>query len=63
MGDQARDIHNIFGLDAGYKVQLDNDPQLQKAIESLPQAKALYATARKIVAQRENSGDIGNPNP
>ena len=53
----------VFGLDAGYKVQLDNDPQLQKAIESLPQAKALYATARKIVAQRENSGDIGNPNP
>jgi carboxyl-terminal processing protease len=53
----------VFGLDAGYKVQLDNDPQLQKAIESLPQAKALYATARKVVAQRENSGDIGNPNP
>jgi len=53
----------VFGLDAGYKVQLDNDPQLQKAIESLPQAKALYATARKVVAQRENSSDIGNPNP
>jgi carboxyl-terminal processing protease len=53
----------VFGLDAGYKVQLDNDPQLQRAIESLPQAKALYATARKVVAQRENSGDIGNPNP
>ncbi|HTW22701.1 MAG TPA: S41 family peptidase [Candidatus Baltobacteraceae bacterium] len=53
----------VFGLDAGYKVQLDNDPQLQRAIESLPQAKALYATARKVVAQRENSTDIGNPNP
>jgi carboxyl-terminal processing protease len=53
----------VFGLDAGYKVQLDNDPQLEKAIESLPQAKALYATARKIVAQRENSSDIANPNP
>jgi carboxyl-terminal processing protease len=53
----------VFGLDAGYKVQLENDPQLEKAIDSLPQAKALYATARKVVAQRENSSDIGNPNP
>ncbi|HEX4003735.1 MAG TPA: S41 family peptidase [Candidatus Acidoferrales bacterium] len=53
----------VFGLDAGYKVQLENDPQLQQAIESLPQAKALYATARKVVAQRENSGVLGNPNP
>ena len=46
----------IFGLNAGYKVALENDPQLDKAIESIPQAKALYATARKIVAQREVSG-------
>jgi carboxyl-terminal processing protease len=53
----------VFGLDAGYKIQLENDPQLQKAIESLPQAKALYTNARKVVAQRENSSDIGNPNP
>ncbi|MGO9589593.1 MAG: S41 family peptidase [Candidatus Acidiferrales bacterium] len=53
----------VFGLDAGYKVQLENDPQLEKAIDSLPQAKALYATARKVVAQRENSSDVGNPNP
>jgi carboxyl-terminal processing protease len=52
----------VFGLDAGYKVELDNDPQLEKAVESLPQAKALYATARKVVAQRENSApDVSNP--
>jgi carboxyl-terminal processing protease len=43
----------IFGLNDGYKVALDNDPQLDKAIASIPQAKALYATARKIVAQRD----------
>lgn len=42
----------LFGLDAGYKVQLENDPQLEKAIASLPQAKALYANARKILAQK-----------
>ncbi len=53
----------VFGLDAGYKVQLENDPQLEKAVDSLPQAKALYATARKVVAQRENSSDVRNPNP
>jgi carboxyl-terminal processing protease len=43
----------IFGLSAGYKVQLDNDPQLDKAIDSLPQAKALYANARKVLAQKQ----------
>ena len=46
----------VFGLDEGYKVALENDPQLQKAIESIPQAKALYASARKIVAQRQATG-------
>jgi carboxyl-terminal processing protease len=45
----------LYGLNAGYKVELDNDVQLNKAIESLPQAKALYATARKILAQKQPS--------
>lgn len=45
----------LFGLNDGYKVALENDPQLNKAIESIPQAKALYTNARKIVAQREAS--------
>src|SRR5580704_18098781 len=44
----------VFGLNAGYHVALENDPQLEKAIASLPQAKALYANARKIVAERES---------
>jgi len=43
----------VFGLNEGYRVALDNDPQLDKAITSLPQAKALYASARKIVAERQ----------
>jgi len=50
----------VFGLNAGYQVSLDNDPQLDKAITSIPQAKALYANARKIVAERE-SGRGMNP--
>jgi carboxyl-terminal processing protease len=50
----------VFGLNEGYRIALENDPQLEKAIESIPQAKALYANARKIVAERE-SGSITNP--
>ena len=33
----------LFGLDAGYKVALQMDPQLDKGIASIPEAKALYA--------------------
>ncbi len=43
---------SVFGLNEGYKVSLDEDPQLQKAIDTLPQARALYVNARKIIAQR-----------
>ena len=43
---------SVFGLTDGYKSDLDDDVQLQKAIESLPQARALYENARKIIAQR-----------
>ena len=44
----------VFGLNAGYHVSLENDPQLEKAVASIPQAKALYANARHIVAERES---------
>ncbi len=43
---------SVFGLTEGAKVDLEDDVQLQKAIESLPQARALYENARKIIAQR-----------
>ena len=43
---------SVFGLDAGYKVDLENDEQLQKATTLIPQAKALYAHVRKILAER-----------
>ena len=46
---------STFGLTEGYKVDLEEDVQLQKAVESLPQARALYENARKIIAQR-NAG-------
>src|SRR6202040_1004883 len=43
---------SMFGLTEGFKVDLEDDVQLQKAVESLPQARALYDNARKIIAQR-----------
>jgi carboxyl-terminal processing protease len=44
---------SVFGLNEGYKVELQEDVQVQKAADSIPQAKALYENARKIVAERE----------
>ena len=43
---------SIFGQQEGFKVQLETDPQLRAAIDAIPQARALYANARKIMAQR-----------
>jgi carboxyl-terminal processing protease len=41
-----------YGQQEGYKVELEADPQLLAAIDAVPQARALYEKARKIVAQR-----------
>jgi carboxyl-terminal processing protease len=41
-----------FGLDEGYRVEVEADPEVSKAVELLPQARALYDKARTIVAQR-----------
>ena len=46
---------SVFGLNEGFKVALQEDPQLDKAVELIPQARALYQNARKIVAEREAS--------
>ncbi len=51
----------VFGLNDGYQVALENDPQLEKAVASIPQARALYANARKIVAERETGAGNGRP--
>ena len=49
-----------FGMQEGFKVQLEADPQVQKAVEAIPQARALYQNARKIVAQR-TGGNLDHP--
>jgi len=43
---------SIFGLSAGFEVELQTDPQVLRAIESLPQARSLYQNVRKVMAQR-----------
>jgi len=47
---------SAYGTQEGDKVLLAADPQVQKAVESIPQARALYENARKVVAQRSGSG-------
>ncbi|MHB8540706.1 MAG: S41 family peptidase [Candidatus Acidiferrales bacterium] len=42
-----------LGIPAGYKVAVDTDAQVEKAEELIPQAKALYQNAMKIVAERQ----------
>jgi carboxyl-terminal processing protease len=43
---------SALGVDAGYRVSAEDDPQIAKAIDLIPQAKALYQNAKKIVAER-----------
>jgi carboxyl-terminal processing protease len=43
---------STFGQQEGFKVLLEADPQVQRAVEAIPQARALYENARRIVAQR-----------
>jgi len=43
---------SVFGLPDSVKVELEADPQVQKAVESIPQARALYESVRKVIAQR-----------
>jgi carboxyl-terminal processing protease len=47
---------SAFGTQEGFKVLLEADPQAQKAVDALPQARALYENARKVVAQRNGGG-------
>jgi len=52
---------STFGQQEGFKVLLSADPQVEKAAESVPQARALYQNARKIVAQRSGGTTLEQP--
>src|SRR4029077_19167925 len=43
---------DAFGQEEGLKVRAESDPLVIKALELLPQAKALADNARKVVAER-----------
>ena len=52
---------STFGQQEGFKVLLESDPQITAAVDAIPQARALYEAARKIIAQR--SGASVNDQP
>ncbi len=58
---------NEFGQQEGLRVHAEGDPEVQKALDLLPQAKQLAENARKIIAQRNNArltaqqGDVPEP--
>jgi len=43
---------DAFGQEEGLKVRAESDPQIIKALDLLPQAKALADNARRVVAER-----------
>ena len=43
-----------FGQAAGLQVRAETDPEVLKALDLMPQAKALVDNSRKIVAERAN---------
>jgi len=52
---------STYGMQDGLKVLVEADPQVDKAIESIPQARALYQNARKIIAQRNGGASPDQP--
>ncbi len=46
---------DAFGQEEGLKVRAETDPEVVKALELMPQAKALADNARRIVAERTNA--------
>jgi carboxyl-terminal processing protease len=46
---------NEFGQQEGMRVHAETDPEVQKALELMPQAKQLADNARKVIAQHNNA--------
>lgn len=49
---------DAFGEDEGMKVRAESDPEILKAIDLLPQAKALVDNARRIVAEHNAAAPV-----
>ncbi|OFW20311.1 MAG: peptidase S41 [Acidobacteria bacterium RIFCSPLOWO2_02_FULL_59_13] len=46
-------VLSVFGMNEAYKLEAAADPQIQKAIELLPQAAALLENAKQMMARKE----------
>ena len=46
---------SVLGQTDGFRVETEADPEVAKAVELLPRARALYDNARRIVAERMNT--------
>ena len=49
---------SAFGANEGYKVSLEDDIQVQKAIEVIPDAQKLHEDAKRVLAQRREGTAI-----
>ncbi len=46
---------DAFGQEEGMKVRAETDPDVIKALELMPQARALADNARKVIAERNSA--------
>ena len=49
---------DCFGQEEGMKVRAETDPDVIKALELMPQARALADNARKIIAERNSTSPV-----
>jgi carboxyl-terminal processing protease len=47
-----------FGQEEGLKVRAETDPEVIKALELLPQARALAENARRVIAERNSASPV-----
>src|SRR5438105_9790623 len=47
-----------FGRESGLRVNAEEDPEVQKALDMLPQARALQENAKKIIAARQQGSEV-----
>jgi len=50
-------VLSVFGTGDAYELEAADDPQIQKAVELLPQAASLLENARQVIARRDGQQD------
>jgi carboxyl-terminal processing protease len=50
-------VLSVFGTGDAYELEASDDPQIQKAVELLPQAASLMENARQVIAHRDGQQD------